>query len=221
MKDIVELNDKQRDILFEFSELNNKDIFYDLGSGTGKVVIDAYKKRNVKKSIGIEYNKNYYDIAKKRAKDELSQNVVGKNVDFLHGNYSDKKENRYVFDVSDATVVYNSLAPSGKSEFYDSQFEGVSGVKIIKKDLPLVGFKPMNVSRTDENSQFFLMLTPLKNYRIYSKKEWATSVMGKDSEIKDVYDYYKWLWEKNNAEKIPPSIQNELEILVMEFLPKE
>lgn len=220
-KDIVELNDNQIDILFEFSKLGNKDVFYDLGSGTGKVVIDAYKKRNVKKSIGIEYNKNYYNIAKKRAKDELSQNVVGKHVDFFHGNYSDKNENGYVFDISDGTVVYNSLAPSGKSDFYDTQFEGVSGVKIVKKDLPLIGYKPVDVSRIDENAQFFLMLTPLKNYRIYSKKEWATAILGTDSEINDVFDYYKQLWEKNNKEKIPPGIKKELEILMMEFLPKE
>ena len=220
-KDIVELNDKQIDILLEFSELNSKDVFYDLGSGTGKVVIDVYKKANVKKSIGIEYNKKYYDIAKKRAKYELSENIVGKNVDFFHGNYSDKNENGYVFDISDGTIVYNSLAPSGKSDFYDVQFNGITGVKIIKKDLPLVGFLPVDISRTDKNSQFFLMLTPLSNYRIYSKNEWASAVMGKKAKIEDVFDYYKQLWKKNNNEKIPPQIQNELELLVMEFLPKE
>ena len=220
-KNIVELNENQIDILFDFAQLNSGDIFYDLGSGTGKVVIDAYKKRNVQKSIGIEYNKNYYEISKKRAKGELPQDIIGKKVDFFHGNYSDKNENEYVFDVSDATVVYNSLAPSGKSDFYDLQFNGISGVKIIKKDLPLVGFRPAGVSRTDKNSQFFLMLTPLSNYRVYGKKEWASAVMGKNATIEDVFDYYKQLWEKNNDEKIPPQIQNELEVLVMEFLPKE
>jgi len=220
-KNIVELNENQIDILFDFSGLDRNDVFYDLGSGTGKVVIDAYKKRNVQKSIGIEYNKNYYEISKRIAKDELSEDIVGKKVDFLHGNYSDKNGSEYIFDVSDATIVYNSLAPSGKSDFYDAQFNGISGVKIIKKDLPLVGFRPAYVSRTDKDSQFFLMLTPLSNYRIYGKKEWASAVMGKNATIYDVFDYYKQLWEKNNNEKIPPQIQKELELLVMEFLPKE
>jgi len=221
MKDIVELTDKQIDILFEFSELSSKDVFYDLGSGTGKVVIDAYKKRNVKKSIGIEYNKNYHDIAKKRAKDELSEDIIGKNVDFFHGNYSDKNENGYVFDVSDGTIIYNSLAPSGKSDFYDAQFEGNSGVKIIKKDLPLIGYKPVSVSIKDPNSPFFLMFTPLRKYRISSKKQWASSILGKDADISDVFSYYENLWEKNNHNKIPSSIKSQLENLVELYMPQK
>lgn len=221
IKEIVELNDSQIDILFDFSQLNENDVFYDLGSGTGKVVVDAYKKRNVQKSIGIEYNKKYFDISKKRAKKELLREAFGKRVDFFHGNYSDKNENEYIFDISDATVVYNSLAPSDKSDFYDEQFGGISGIKIIKKDLPLVGFRPIKASRKDPDSPFFLMCTPLQKYRISSKNQWASFVLGKDAEISEVFSYYERLWEKNNDSKIPIKIKSQLENLVEIYLPRK
>ncbi|MDX1596511.1 MAG: hypothetical protein R3327_06170 [Nitrosopumilaceae archaeon] len=192
-----------------------------MGSGTGKVVINAYKKRNVHKSIGIEKEDKFYRLAKNKARAELPEAIIGETVDFFYGDYAAKTKDGYIFDVSNATVIYNSLAPSGKSSFYDVQFKEKSGVKIIKKDLPLVGYKPISVSREDPNSLFFQMLTPLKQYRSHSKKEWASYVMGRDAEIKDVFKYYNQLWERNNNKKIPDSIKLQLENLVKEFLPEK
>ena len=218
---IVELNHVQIDNMFNLVDLDKNDIFYDLGSGTGKVVIAAHKKRKVRKAIGIEYDKQYYEISKTRKAHEIQNANSLENTEFWYGDYSQKQGNQYVFDISDATVVYNSLAPSGKSSFYDYQFSGRNGVKIVKKDLPLVGYKPVKTSRQDPNSLFFLMLTPLDKYRIHSKSEWARYVMGKNSTIDDVFEYYKQLWEKNNYEKIPNKIETKLEDLIKKYLPEK
>ena len=44
--------------LFDNLQLNKEDIFYDLGSGAGKVVFNVFFNYNITKCVGIEY---YYD----------------------------------------------------------------------------------------------------------------------------------------------------------------
>ena len=39
----------------KFINLNNNDTFVDLGSGNGKVAMQAFMESNVKLSIGVEY----------------------------------------------------------------------------------------------------------------------------------------------------------------------
>lgn len=222
-KEIVELTNKQIKTLFEVARLGKKDIFYDLGSGTGQIVINAIIKTNVKKAIGIELNKKYYDIAKKKAFDILSKRHLRNKIDFWYGDYSDyKKDHGYVYDISDGTVIYNSLAPDGNIVFYDTQFLRKQNIKIIKKDLPLVGYEPVAVSRKEKNAWFFLMKTPLSNYRISSKKKWAQLVLGDaDAEISDVYRYFRSLWETTNERKKPYKVLKELKKLVGIYLPDE
>jgi hypothetical protein len=113
------------------------------------------------------------------------------------------------------------LSPTGNSIFYDAQFANVSEIKIIKRDLPLVGFIPVKISRKDPFCPFFLMLTPLRKYRTFSKSRWASVVMGEDADIKEVFDYYECLWEKNNHSKISKSVLDDLKNLVNLFLPYE
>ena len=43
--------------IFEFLDLNEKDIFYHLGCGDGKGITIALEEFNVKKAVGIENNK--------------------------------------------------------------------------------------------------------------------------------------------------------------------
>lgn len=195
--------------------------FYDLGCGTGKVIIRAILSRNVKKSIGIEMNKKYFKMARRKASDTFPDAFLRGRLDAWYGDYSAYKRGYgYIYDISDGTVIYNSLAPSeGKTVFYNTQFLG-KNIKLIKKDLPLVGFLPSDVSRKDRNSPFFLMKTPLKRQRTTSKRKWAQFTLGEsDATIEDVYSYYETLWKRNNQVKKPQGVIEELKSLVAKNLP--
>jgi SAM-dependent methyltransferase len=85
-------------------KFNDDTIFYDLGSGFGKIVYHIGLLHNVKKSCGIEYSKERHEIA-------LSFNKkydlpVAENIILINGNILD-------YDISDATVIYfdNTLFP--------------------------------------------------------------------------------------------------------------
>lgn len=80
-----------------FRKYFNKDtVFYDLGSGLGKMVLHIGMQYDVKKSIGIEYSKERHQGAlhlQKQYANEYS------NITFLNKSFFDH-------DFSDATVVY-------------------------------------------------------------------------------------------------------------------
>ncbi len=84
-------------IVEKFKEHFNKDtIFYDLGSGLGKMVLHIGLQYKVKKSIGIEYSKERDNGA------QYLKNMYAKecdNIIFIKGNMLD-------IDISDATVIY-------------------------------------------------------------------------------------------------------------------
>ena len=75
---------------------NSNTVFYDLGSGLGKMVIHIGLEYNIKKSVGIEYSKERHKgaihLKKKYAKDS-------NNIKLICGNFL--KNN-----ISDATVIY-------------------------------------------------------------------------------------------------------------------
>ena len=75
---------------------NNNTVFYDLGSGLGKMVLHIGLQYNIKKSIGIELSKERHqgaiDLKEKYAKNK-------NNIQFYCKSFLDH-------DLSDATVIY-------------------------------------------------------------------------------------------------------------------
>lgn len=70
--------------ILDFINLNENDIFYDLGSGSGKAVLAAYLYKNPQKAIGIEYIPDLVEVAKKSLKkleEKLSSNL---NIEFIN-----------------------------------------------------------------------------------------------------------------------------------------
>ncbi|MFC1854784.1 hypothetical protein ACFLY6_02865 [Candidatus Dependentiae bacterium] len=81
--------------------LNKNDIFYDLGSGLGKFVIQTHLTTPAKKAVGIELSPTRLKRAKKALVKLKTLGKVrkGQEIDFLYGDIA--KAN-----VSDATVVF-------------------------------------------------------------------------------------------------------------------
>ncbi len=87
-----------------YSNYFNKDtVFYDLGSGLGKIVIHVGVKYKVKKSCGIEFSKERY----LKSLDLLKNFNDVDNINFINDNILN-------CDLSDATVIYtdNTLFPT-------------------------------------------------------------------------------------------------------------
>jgi len=77
------------------------DVFYDLGSGVGKVVVQAYLDFPFKKSVGIELSDDRHSKAA-NIRDQLNKRKLIKtdrSLEFIRGDIAKA-------DISDATVIY-------------------------------------------------------------------------------------------------------------------
>jgi hypothetical protein len=82
-------------------KLTKNDVFYDLGSGIGKQVVQVYLATKVKKSCGIELSKTRFDYSE-QVKNEMKKRKLIDRRRVLDFKYEDIVES----DISDATVVY-------------------------------------------------------------------------------------------------------------------
>lgn len=88
------------DHLFDYLELGKKDVLYDLGSGVGKMVMQAGLSRPLKRCVGIELVKPRHEVAIGVLREAKSQNVLQcKQVEFL-------RKDIMACDLSDATALY-------------------------------------------------------------------------------------------------------------------
>ena len=87
---------------------NEKTVFFDLGSGMGKMVAHIGLKYNVEKSVGIEYSKERYEGSL-----HIKENFfpTQSNILFINDNFMN-------VDISDATVIYldNTVFPNNLLE---------------------------------------------------------------------------------------------------------
>lgn len=89
----VTTSKKKIEIMLELAELKSKDVLYDLGSGDGRIVIEAAKKYDVS-AIGIELNPILVFLSRRRIKKLGLENKVK----IYQGNFFRK-------DFSDANVI--------------------------------------------------------------------------------------------------------------------
>lgn len=87
--------------LLEYLKPTRDDVFYDLGSGVGKFVLQAYLTTDIKKSVGIELSGTRYELAVKALKATAESNLFDphREAKFLN-------ENIITADFSDATIVF-------------------------------------------------------------------------------------------------------------------
>ncbi len=184
-----ELSPRHIRTLRKLVKIGGRDVFYDLGSGTGKVVIGLLIEGPIKKSVGIEVDREYHEFARASAINALPKRKLRK-VDFWFGDFRQAalEGDGYFYDMSDATVVLNSLDEEEEDlDYYKTQF-GNKKVKVVKKDLPVIGFESI---ADRSNADCWLFMTPYPFKPIKGVNMWAQSVFGTaDATIEDVYDYY-------------------------------
>lgn len=186
-----ELNEEQCKELIKLANFEPKDIFYDLGSGTGRVVLEVVKHSRVAKSIGIESMKKLHEKARLNLVREHAKGRIKnlKRVDFWLGHLDNEYEDNYgnlILDYSDATVIFASLDEQEDDVYYYKKRTCWKKTRIIKKDIPLVGYSSV-ANRSNLNCWFFLSK---QTHRKINKREWIRSVHPNFRTIDDVYNYY-------------------------------
>ena len=132
---------KKRDFerIFKLANLQPGEIFYDLGCGTGKVAIYAYKKFKAK-SIGLEIAIPFYLICKWRQ-------IFNPGTIF-------KYKNLYKENLGQADVIYFFGTPKTINEKLKSKLEKEvrPGARIISYVFCINGWNPVIVDKPNDKS---------------------------------------------------------------------
>jgi protein-L-isoaspartate O-methyltransferase len=120
------------DRMLEFGDVKKSDVVYDIGSGDGRIVIQAAKKYGAK-SVGIEMDPRLADLARKTAKQEGVDHLV-----------EIRQGDALKADVSAATVVTLYMLPSFNKmlrPILEQQLK--PGTRVVVHDYPIDGWKPV------------------------------------------------------------------------------
>lgn len=117
--------------IFEIAKLTPKDVFYDLGCGDGRLIIEA-GKMNVR-SVGIEASKELYTIAVNNVKKAGLEDIVK----VVYANF-------FTYPIHEATVVYMYLLRSVNERLKPKlERELKVGARVITLDFPIPGWTPV------------------------------------------------------------------------------
>ncbi len=89
-------------IINYLGDINENDVFYDLGSGIGKVGLQFFLRTPIKKARGIEFSatrNKYAEHVYAQVNKEFPELVAGRTLDCINGNFLEQ-------DISDATIIY-------------------------------------------------------------------------------------------------------------------
>jgi SAM-dependent methyltransferase len=122
------------DRMLEMARVKSGDVIYDLGSGDGRIVIQAAKRYGVK-GVGIEIDPDLVQKARDNAFREKVENLV----EF-------RAQDALTVDVSAATVVTLYMLPEFNSKLrpiFDRQLK--SGTRVVSHDFEIQGWVPDKV----------------------------------------------------------------------------
>ncbi len=142
------------------AELRPSDVLYDLGCGDASLLIYAVRKGNLACAVGFE---NMPSRAR-RARLLIQEAGLGGRISI--------ENDMYEADLSKADVIFDMM-PEGRDDFkllYGKNAGIRRGTKLVKHDLPLIGFLPDRVELP-----FYLMVYPFR--RAPSRDGWAQNVI--------------------------------------------
>ena len=123
------------DLIFSVARLCERDIFYDLGCGDGRIVIEAAKRANVRKAVGIEIDGNLVKVAR----EYVRKAGVEDRVEIIHGDF-------FTVPIRDATVVYMYLTKRANELLKPKLVRELKiGARIVTLDFEIPGWKPVSV----------------------------------------------------------------------------
>lgn len=177
---------RRKNIFLKIAELKPTDVLYDLGCGDASFLIYAVKKAKLRKAVGFENMKSRADKAMLKIKLEGLEERISIKDDF------------YEADLSKADVIFDMM-PEGRydlRDLYSRRSNIKAGTRLIKHDLPLIGYLPDKIE-----IPFYLMKFPLRKAK--KKNHWASVILGHgNNTISQLWhELYYYGYEKNYSKK--------------------
>ncbi|MGE5301971.1 MAG: SAM-dependent methyltransferase [Alphaproteobacteria bacterium] len=124
------------DRMLEMAQVKSGDVIYDLGSGDGRILIQAAKRYGAR-GVGIEIDGDLVHAARANAFKEKVDHLV----EF-------REQDALTADVSQATVVTLYMLPEFNAKLrpiFDRQLK--PGSRVVSHDFPIEGWVPDRVER--------------------------------------------------------------------------
>jgi len=123
------------ELVFEALGLKEGDVLYDLGSGDGRIVIEAAKRYPIKKAVGIELR----DELVKEATERVRREGLEGRVEIVHGDF-------FRVPIKEATVVYMYLLTSVNEALKPKLKQELRpGTRVVTLDFQIPGWRPVRV----------------------------------------------------------------------------
>lgn len=120
------------DRMLEFAQVDKNDIVYDIGSGDGRMVIQAARKYGAR-GVGLELSARLVETARTEAAKQGVEHLV----EFRRGDALQA-------DISEATVVTLYMLPSFNKRLRPVLEEQLRpGARIVAHDYPIEGWEPV------------------------------------------------------------------------------
>jgi methyltransferase family protein len=131
------------DRMLKMAKVTNKDLLVDLGSGDGRIAIAAARDHGAR-AIGIEYNPQMVELARREAK----RQGVGGRVSFVHGDIFEQ-------DFSAATVVTLYLLPELNLRLRSKLLAMRPGTRIVSHNYGMGDWRPQATVEIDGERAFY------------------------------------------------------------------
>src|SRR5690242_8930440 len=132
--------------MLQLAEIKKDDVVYDLGSGDGRIIIEAAKKYG-SRGVGVDLNPQLVETARvNAAKEGVSHLVEFRAADAL------------TVDISDATVVTLYMFKWFNNEIRPKLQRLKPGSRVIAHDFDIDGWKPTKIEIIDPSSDPDLVL---------------------------------------------------------------
>lgn len=165
------LNSREKELILNLAEAKPDDVLYDLGCGDGSFLIFAVEQFGIQRAVGYENMPQRIGKARKK----VEEHGLGRKIE-IRGKDLNKEA-----DLNDADIVLDML-PQGSDDVERLYSGGIEdGAKIIKHDLPLIGYMPDKI-----DYPFYRHSIPL--VKAESAGIWASTILNKrKSSLFDVW----------------------------------
>lgn len=123
--------------MLQLAEVKQGDILYDLGSGDGRIVIEAAKRFGVR-GVGVDLNATLVEAAKRKAAEEKVSHLV----EF-------RAADGLTVDISDATVVTLYMFKWFNNQMRPKLQRLKPGSRVVAHDFDIDDWKPTRIEYVD------------------------------------------------------------------------
>ncbi len=144
--------------ILKLANLNKNDVLYDLGSGDGRIVIEAARTYGAR-GVGIEIDP---DLVRRANENARRAGVSGSEAPLEAGRVRFVEGNIFEADLSDATVVTLYLSPSINLRLRPKLLALRPGSRVISHEFDMGDWEPNRIVQVDDRTLYYWMIPPKK-----------------------------------------------------------